>query len=98
MQCIALFRIGIFVDEYLALAFTFMDGPWPVIDRTHLQAIERNISEVAFVNPIKSDATTITVGGVDFKLAGAAVVTIAIPKFESVKFPIDMAHFVLLSI
>jgi hypothetical protein len=90
----ALLRIGFFIDNGLALAFTFVNRPRPLEHNGYLQTVKPHLAMVAFFNRNCAHRFAESGSGQRTELARAPVRAVAVDQLSPLNFP--WGHFHLL--
>ena len=77
-QGFTLTLVGALIDNGLHRATTLKDGARPGIEQGKVEAVQRNITEVALVDPHHLEAAAVALRGPALELTGAAVVAVAV--------------------
>jgi hypothetical protein len=80
---------SVLVNDRLHRAVAFVDRPGPRIQEGVAQAIERDATEVAPLNPTHLETMAIPIARASFELAGTAIIAIAITEGDRLYAPID---------
>src|SRR5262245_2189991 len=92
-KSITLVVVRLLVDDSLTLAVAFVDRPWPAIEESCAEPIERDVSKVSLVDANGRKAATVPVRRArGFELARTGVIAIAVGDLDALDVPINQGH------
>src|SRR5215472_3864048 len=86
---LALRRVGALVDDHLHRAVALVDRAGPGVEDGKAEAVERNLTKMAALNPAGLEAAAIAAAWALLELAGTAVVAIAVAEGDGLNAPVD---------